>query len=333
MKGAPDIPAGAAGQRKGPMVGRREAVALRPDLEAAWDAADALFRVRIPRSWWDRIDHADPADPLALQALPDVRELVADADDQVDPVGDAARSPMPWVVHKHADRVLLVLTKRCHLDCRYCFRRTHRPGEGEDPTPDEWRALLDYAANSGAREVILSGGDPLALSDRRLFEALDRVRSVPVVRVHTRAPITAPERVTDGLIDGLRARQPVWVVVHCNHVRELSPAVDDALRRLVDAGVPVLNQSVLLRGVNDDVDALVALCEALVVRRVFPYYLHVTDRVAGNAHLRVDAARASALWEGLARRVSGLALPRCVVDGPDGKVDVMKVVFNGTRPG
>jgi lysine 2,3-aminomutase len=190
--------------------------------------------------------------------------------------------------------------------------------------------MLSYAADSGAREVILSGGDPLALSDRRLFEAIDRVRAVPVVRLHTRAPITRPDRVTDALVVGLQRRLPVWVVVHCNHVRELTPEVDAALARFVDAGLPVLNQSVLLRGVNDDVDTLVALCEGLVRRRVLPYYLHVTDRVAGNGWLRVGPERAAELHAALAARVSGLALPRCVMDAPDGsgKQDVMKVVFS-----
>ncbi len=312
-------PMGAPGQRRGPVVGRPEVLEARPELSEVWTAADALFPVRVTRSWWERINSQDPLDPLARQVLPDPEELRPNDQDLSDPVGDAACSPLPWVVHKYRDRVLLLLTKRCHLYCRYCFRREHVPGTTEDPTPVEWEAMFAYAVASGASEVILSGGDPLAIRDEQLFDAIDRLTPhIPVIRVHTRAPITRPDRVTASLVAGLRKRAPVWVVVHVNHPRELSPDVDVALSRLVDGGVPVLNQSVLLAGVNDDVDTLVELCEALVRRRVFPYYLHVTDRATGNAHLRVDEGRAKALWEGLRRRVSGLALPRCVVDPPDG---------------
>lgn len=297
-----------------PTLGRAEALRRFPELAEAWDAAAARFPVRLPRAW---IEGGHPA--LLRQALPSAEELAADPGDREDPVGDALRSPVPWVVHKHPDRVLLLLTKQCHLYCRYCFRRNHRPGEGEQPTPAEWERMLDYAARSGAREVILSGGDPLALPDRRLFEAMDRLRpEIPVIRVHTRAPVTWPQRVGEGLVRGLRERAPVWVVVHTNHPAELSTEVRVALGRLVDAGLPVLNQAVLLAGVNDDVDTLVALCEELVALRVFPYYLHHPDPAPGNAHFRVSVERGLALHEALRRRVSGLALPTYVEDPPDG---------------
>jgi lysine 2,3-aminomutase len=305
--------------RRGPVVGRPEVLEARPDLGPVWEPADAAFPVRVTRSWWDRIDLGVANDPLALQALPHPAELLPHADDLDDPVGDAACSPMPWVVHKYPDRVLLLLTKRCHLYCRYCFRRNHKPSEREDPTPEEWRAAVDYAAQSGATEVILSGGDPLAVRDTRLFEAIDALRGrVPTVRIHTRAPITRPSRVTPALVQGLASRGPVWMVVHCNHPQELSPEVDEALSRMVDAGLPVLNQAVLLRGVNDNVDTLVALSEALVQRRVFPYYLHHTDAARGNAHFRVSTKTGRGLYQGLRARVSGVALPRYVVDPPDG---------------
>lgn len=311
---------------RGPVVGRPEVLRERPDLAAVWQQADAAFPVRVTRSFWNRIDRSDPNDPLALQVLPDARELDVHPEDLDDPVGDAACSPVPWVVHKYQGRVLLLLTKRCHLYCRYCFRRNHRPSEREDPAPEELAAAIDYIRKVRPSELILSGGDPLAVRDSVLFETLDRVRDVvPVVRIHTRAPITRPDRVTDALVAGLRERAPVWVIVHCNHLRELSPEVDAALSRLVDGGIPVLNQSVLLKGVNDRVEVLAELCEGLVRRRVFPYYLHLTDRARGNAHLRVDADAAAVLWRGLQRRVSGLALPRLVVDPPEGtgKVDVL----------
>jgi lysine 2,3-aminomutase len=310
----------------GPMVGRPEVIAARPELARTWEAVDRLFPVRVTRSWWDRVDPTDPADPLARQVLPSPDELVAAPGDLIDPVGDAARSPVPWVVQKHPDRVLLLLTKRCHVYCRYCFRRTFSPEDAEDPSPEAWEEALAYATGCGAREAILSGGDPLAVRDDRLLGTIDRLRAggLRVIRLHTRAPITFPRRVTDDLVRGLAARAPVWVVVHVNHPRELAPDVDAALARLVDAGIPVLNQAVLLRGVNDDVDVLAGLCEALVERRIRPYYLHHTDAAAGNGAFRVDPARGLELVAALRRRVSGIAFPRYVVDPPDGsgKIDV-----------
>jgi lysine 2,3-aminomutase len=250
--------------------------------------------------------------------LPNPAELVVFEDDLADPVGDVAKSPLPWVVQKHPDRVLLLVTKRCAIYCRYCFRRNIEPGEGEDPTPEEWAAALEYARKSGAHEAILSGGDPLAVPDKRLFDAIDGLRPVPVIRIHTRIPIALPSRVTPALVEGLRARRPVWVVVHCNHPRELAPDVDDALMRLLDAGIPVLNQAVLLRGINDDVDVLTELSQRLVERGVVPYTLHHTDPAAGNAHFRVSPEEGIALHRKLRDRVSGVGLPRYVIDPPDG---------------
>lgn len=312
------------GKRQPRMVGREEVLASRPELEPAWSRADELFPVRITRSFWERMEVGDPRDPLALQVLPDPRELEPDPLDLLDPVGDEAKSPVPWVVRKYRDRVLLLLTKRCHLYCRYCFRRDHKPGEALDPTEQEWETALDYVRGSGAREVILSGGDPLAVPLHRLLRTIDALRpELPRVRIHTRAPITFPEAVTPELVAGLRARAPVWVVVHCNHPRELAPDVERALEMLVDGGVPVLNQTVLLAGVNDQPEVLAQLFDALVQRRVQPYYLHVTDRARGNGHLRVDLARAVAIYRELRTRLGGLALPRLVLDPPDGsgKVD------------
>lgn len=282
-----------------------------------WSTLAEAFPVGVPRGYVEGA--GDPGDPRLRTALPDPREAEVALGDLADPVGDAARSPLPWVVRKHEDRVLLLLTKRCHLYCRYCFRRNHEPGEAQDPTPEEWAAMLRYAANSGAREVILSGGDPLAVSDRRLFAAIDAVHPpVPVVRVHTRAPISYPARVTPGLVEGLRARAPVWVVVHANHPVELTPPVAAALARLVDAGLPVLNQSVLLAGVNDDAGVLAELSARLLELRVLPYYLHHPDAAAGNAHFRVSMARGVAIHRELRARTSGLGLPAYVVDPPDG---------------
>lgn len=299
-------------------MGRPEALERWPWLRGLdWPAVDAGFPVRIPRGYVEGA--VDPNDPRLRTVLPDGRELSAAPDDRADPVGDARQSPVAWGVRKHADRVLLLLTKRCHLYCRYCFRRNHAPGDTEDPTPEEWSALLAWAAGSGAREAILSGGDPLAIHDARLFEVIDALRrSVPVIRVHTRAPITYPQRITDALVRGLAARGPVWMLVHANHPDELTPEVVAALGRLVDAGLPVLNQAVLLAGINDDADVLAALSERLVAARVFPYYLHHPDHAAGNAHFRVDPARGVAIHRALRARTSGIGLPAYVIDLPDG---------------
>lgn len=302
--------------RLGRVVGRREALSRFPDLSRTlWDRADRVFPVRLTRSWLERITSAD--DPLARQVLPSEAELLPHPEDNTDPVGEGTVSPHPWLVRKHPDRVLFIVTRRCHLYCRYCFRRNHTGPE--DPSPAAVEAALDYIRQSGARELILSGGDPLAITDQKLFSIIDRARpSVPVIRIHTRAPITAPHRVTDDLVAGLRARAPVWVIVHCNHPQELSAEVRAGLTRFVDAGVPVLNQAVLLRGVNDDPSVLARLSEELVALRVFPYYLHHTDKAAGNAGFRVSIERGMAIYRALSARVSGVALPQYVIDRPDG---------------
>lgn len=300
-----------------------------------WGPASALFTVRVTGSFWQRIQHDNPDDPLARQVLPHADEL-HDPAGLDDPVGDSVCSPMPWVVHKYPDRVLLLLTKRCHLYCRYCFRRTFDPSEREDPTAAELHAAVRYARDSGAREVILSGGDPLATSDATLFGVIDALRpEIRSVRIHSRAPITRPSRVTPELALALAARRPLWVVVHCNHPRELAPDVDRALALLVDAGVPVLNQAVLLRGVNDDAQVLADLGWALVERGVKPYYLHHTDRVRGAGHFAVELDEGLAIYRAVRDRVSGVALPRYVIDPPDGsgKIDVEAFVAGHRRSG
>ena len=298
------------------VVARPEILRDRPHLAGVFSALDRLFTVRVTRSFFERFGKDDA---LSRQVIPDVRELISDGGDLPDPVGEKGKSPVPWVVQKHPDRVLLLMTKRCHLYCRYCFRRTHAPEGRMDPTDQAWERALDFATASGAREAILSGGDPLACRESRLFSTIDRLqKAVPVVRIHTRAPITAPDSVTDSLVRGLSRRRPLWVIVHANHPAELTPEVDRALDKLVSAGIPVLNQAVLLRGVNDDADVLGRLCEALVERSVFPYYLHHADSVAGNAHFRVDLLEGLRLHAELRRRVSGVALPSYVIDAPDG---------------
>lgn len=308
--------------RPGRMVGRHELRARFPEVDPeVWSQADASFPVRVTRSFYRRLRSSD--DPLARQALPRPAELVADPGDVPDPVGEGPLRLHPLVVQKHPDRALLLCTKRCHLYCRYCFRRDQ--DGAPDPGEAELTEALEVAQASGARELILSGGDPLSLSDARLRwllgEASTRFR---VLRVHSRAPVTAPWRITDELVALLAAHRPLWVVVHANHPDELAPDVDEALARLTGAGLPVLNQSVLLRGVNDDPAVLQALCEALVERSVKPYYLHHPDPVPGNAEFRLPLGEGWRIYAELRRRLSGVATPRYVIDPPDGsgKVDV-----------
>ncbi len=300
------------------MVRRDEVLEARPDLAEDWQAVDADFPVRVTRSFADRADLSDPTDPLAMQVLPDPRELVQDGLD--DPVGEKAHSPVPWVVRKYPDRVLLLLTKRCHLYCRYCFRRTHAPGDALDPDEGQLETALSWLAEqSDVREVILSGGDPLMLKDASLFGVVDQLRALDLrVRLHTRAPITFPERVTVDLARGL-AQRAVFTIVHCNHPRELAADVRAALGCLADHGVPLLDQTVLLRGVNDDPDVLVELFEALVRLRVRPYYLHHPDAVQGNAHFRVSLDRGRAIYAAVRDRLGGIAVPRYVLDPPSGE--------------
>lgn len=300
------------------MVGRPQVLAERPELAPVWDAVDASFPVRITRSFASRADLSDPTDPLAVQVVPDPREL--DAEGLADPVGEMAKTVAPWVIRKYRDRALFLVTKRCHLYCRYCFRRTHQPGEALDPTADEIDAAIAWMAEAdGLREVILSGGDPLVLRDEALLELIRRCADLGLrIRIHSRAPITYPRRVTPELARAL-AKARVWMIVHTNHVRELDADVDHALATLIDNGVPVLAQSVLLRGVNDDAGVLADLFEALVQRRVRPYYLHHPDAVEGNAHFRIDRERGLELMAAVRDRIGGIAVPRYIEDPPSGE--------------
>ncbi|MGC6509179.1 MAG: KamA family radical SAM protein [Myxococcota bacterium] len=318
-------------ERRGRIVGRREAIAAFPSLtEELWDKADQIFPVRITRSWFNRILHENG--PLYKQSFPDLNELISHPDDLENPVGELSKMPNPWVVQKHADRILLLTTKRCHFYCRYCFRRTH---DGPlDPSDSELEAALDFILSSDAQEVILSGGDPLACQPKRLKYILSKLREKPIIRIHTRAPITEPSAVNSQLIQTLKAHAPIWLVVHCNHPEELNEEVSRSLAALADSGIPLLNQSVLLKGVNDDPVILEQLSTALLNHRVFPYYLHHTDAVTGNSSFRVELERGVQIYNRLRTRVSGIACPRYVIDPPDGsgKIDVLTYVqrrYNG----
>jgi lysine 2,3-aminomutase len=280
------------------------------------------FSLAITEDMAALIDPADAADPIALQFVPDEAELDGRADETPDPIGDEAHTVAPGVVHRYADRVLLKPTHLCRVYCRFCFRRD-AVGDGEATLSeaDLDAAIAHIAARPEIFEVILTGGDPLVLSDRRLGLLLDRLEAIPhvdVVRIHSRVPTVDPARVSEATARGLRRRFATWMVVHVDHPREITPAAAAAIGRLVDAGVPVLSQTTLLAGVNDDAAVLEALFRALVRIRVKPYYLHHLDRAEGTARFRVPVARGRALVSALRGRVTGLAQPTYVLDVPGG---------------
>lgn len=293
---------------------------LDPALLPAARAAAARFPLRVPRGFVARMIRGDPNDPLLRQVLPLGAELEATPGFVADPVGDRAAQAAPGVLHKYHGRALLIVTGACAVHCRYCFRREYPYAEAH-ASVDEWRPALAYlAGDSSIREVILSGGDPLSLSDRRLgtlLAALDRIPHLERLRIHSRQPIVLPERVDDGLLDLLtRTRLHPVLVVHANHPHEIDAAVRAALVRLAAAGMTLLNQSVLLRGVNDSATILVELSETLFAARVLPYYLHRLDPVRGAAHFDVNEIEASAIMKTLRQRLPGYLVPRLVREQP-----------------
>ncbi|MCC7346973.1 MAG: lysine-2,3-aminomutase-like protein [Variibacter sp.] len=269
------------------------------------------------------IDPADPQDPIARQFVPAAAELRTTPQERADPIGDEAHSPLPGLVHRYPDRVLLKLVNVCAVYCRFCFRREMVGPGAAGLSPAQFAAALDYIrARPAIWEVILSGGDPLVLSARRIRTVMEQFARIPhlkVVRLHTRIPAVDPGRVTPALVRALRVRgQATYVVLHANHPRELTPAARAACARLVDAGIPMLSQTVLLRGVNDSVATLSELMRAFVECRIKPYYLHHADLAPGTAHLRTTVAEGQALMRALRGHVSGLCQPEYVLDIPGG---------------
>ncbi|MCL1525370.1 EF-P beta-lysylation protein EpmB [Xanthomonas nasturtii] len=289
------------------------------------DAAAAQFPLRVPRAFVARMRRGDLHDPLLRQVLPLDAELQPVPGFGLDAVGDAAARTAAGVIQKYRGRALLIATGSCAVHCRYCFRR-HFPYAEETAARDGWReAVAAIAADPGIDEVLLSGGDPLSLATPKLAELTDALAAIPHLkrlRIHSRLPIVLPERVDALLLAWLRSLPwPVAFVLHANHANEFDAAVDAAMRALRDTGAHLLNQAVLLRGVNDSVDALAALSERSFAAGVLPYYLHQLDRVAGVAHFEVDDARARALHTELATRLSGYLVPRLVreIPGDTGK--------------
>jgi len=286
------------------------------------DAVADRYAVAVTPHIASLIDPDDAADPIARQFVPDARELVPGAGELADPIGDDMHSPVKGIVHRHAGRLLLLPTLVCPVYCRFCFRRETVGPAGGVLTEGELNRAIGYIADhEEVSEVILSGGDPLTLSDRRLDEIvrrLDEIGHVETIRIHTRVPIAEPARISPALC-GLLARQtPVFVVVHCNHAREIVEPVAAAFRLLVGAGIPLLSQTVLLKGVNDDAETLSVLMRSLVRHRVKPYYLHHADLAPGTAHFRTTIAEGQALMRALRRLVTGPCMPSYVLDIPGG---------------
>jgi len=284
----------------------------------------ARYAVAITPAIADLIDPADPGDPLARQFVPDARELEERPEEASDPIGDLAHSPVEGVVHRYPDRVLLKLTHVCATYCRFCFRRetVGRPGQAMLSPGALATALTYIAARAEIWEVILSGGDPLVLSERRLRDVVARLAAmahVKVIRVHTRVPVVDPGRITPRLVRALKADgKATYVVLHANHARELTREARAACAELIDAGIPMLSQTVLLRGVNDDAKTLGDLMRLFVECRIKPYYLHHADLAPGTSHFRTTIAHGQDLMRALRGRYSGLCQPTYVLDIPGG---------------
>ena len=292
------------------------ALGLDPQTLAGADEAGRRFRLRVPRSFVARMRPGDPDDPLLRQVLPAASELVDEADYVADPIGERAARRTPALLQKYRGRALLITTSACAVHCRYCFRREF-PYEEQTADAPRWsEALAEIAADASLEEIILSGGDPFSLSNARLenlTRALAAIPHVRRIRVHTRQPVVLPSRVDEGLLQWLRTSTlPIVVVLHVNHPNELDAEVAAACARMRAAGVLLLNQSVLLAGINDHVEVLSALSRRLFDAGVLPYYLHALDRVRGAAHFAVSDERAQRLAGELAARLPGYLVPRLV---------------------
>ncbi|WP_454758612.1 lysine-2,3-aminomutase-like protein [Caulobacter segnis] len=301
-----------------------EAGLVPPERLPALEAVAARYAVAITPAMAELIDPTNDDDPIARQFIPSPEELIASPGEDGDPIGDDTHSPVDGIVHRYPDRVLLKPTHTCAVYCRFCFRREMVGPEGlSNLTPAQLDAAFAYiAGRPQIWEVIVTGGDPFVLSPRRLAELMDRLEAIPhvkIVRFHTRVPAVDPGAVTDDLVAALkRTTKTVYVALHANHVRELTPAARAACARIIDAGVPMLSQTVLLKGVNDDPAVLTELMRAFVETRIRPYYLHHHDYAPGTAHLRTTIAGGQAIMKALRGTVSGLAQPTYVLDIPGG---------------
>jgi lysine 2,3-aminomutase len=314
---------------------------IAPEQVAALDRVAQRYAISITPAMAELIDAGDHNDPIARQFVPSADELHITQDESADPIGDAVHEVVPGIVHRYPDRALLKITGLCPVYCRFCFRReTVGPGTEAMLGAEELEGAFNYIRRTPALwEIILTGGDPLILSPRRVAEVthkLAEIAHVKVLRWHTRVPVVAPDRITPDLVSALKSSgQAVYVALHCNHPRELTPAARDACARLVDGGIVLVSQTVLLKGVNDDVAILDALMRGFVENRIKPYYLHHGDRAQGTAGFRTTIAEGQTLMRELRGRLSGLAQPTYVLDLPGGygKMPVGPVYARRTADG
>lgn len=293
-----------------------ERLNLDPALLGPALAASADFALRVPEPYLSRMQPGNPHDPLLRQVLPVGEELLAQPGYELDPLGEQQTNARPGIIHKYHGRLLLIVSGGCAINCRYCFRR-HFPYEDNNLSTAEWQQALDYIrTDTSLNEVIYSGGDPLAANDRRLAWLTREIADITHIRrlrIHTRLPVVIPQRVTAGLIDAVcGTRLPVTLVLHCNHANEIDQHLGAAIRRLRAAGMTLLNQSVLLRGVNDQLHQQLELSESLGDHGVLPYYLHVLDHVKGAQHFHVDDQQAQLLVGQMLSRLPGFLVPRLV---------------------
>ena len=297
---------------------------ISPAQRAAIEGVAERYAIAISPAMAGLIDRADPNDPIARQFVPQAAELETTPEERDDPIGDLAHSPVEGIVHRYPDRVLLKAVHVCPVYCRFCFRREMVGPQGLGTLSAEAldRAFAYIADHPEIWEVILTGGDPLVLSPRRLTELMERLAAIDhvrIVRFHTRVPVVEPERIDEALIGALKASgKTTYVALHANHPRELTPTARTACARLVDSGIAMVSQSVLLKGVNDDPDTLAALMRAFVETRIKPYYLHHPDLAPGTSHFRLSLEEGRALVASLRGRISGLCQPTYVLDIPGG---------------
>ncbi len=284
--------------------------------------AGTKLAMSITPHFFNLIDRDDPDCPIRRQVIPRIEEGWNAPEEMADPCGEDSHMPVPGLVHRYPDRVLFLVTDRCASYCRYCTRSRVVSGVGEQHLETQWEPAFKYLEkHTEIRDVLLSGGDPLLFSDDRLDKILTRLRSIPhlqFIRIGSRIPIFLPQRITPELCAMLKKHHPLFISIHTNHPRELTTEVRDALARLADAGIPLGNQSVMLRGVNDSVEVQKALVQKLLMCRVKPYYLYQCDLITGSSHLRTPVAEGVAIIEGLRGHTTGYAIPQLVIDGPGG---------------
>ena len=284
--------------------------------------AGTKLAMAITPHFFNLIDRDDPNCPIRRQVIPRIEEGWNAPEEMADPCGEDSHMPVPGLVHRYPDRVLFLVTDRCASYCRYCTRSRVVSGVGEQHLETQWEMAFRYLEkHTEVRDVLLSGGDPLIFSDDKLDKILTRLRAIPhlqFIRIGSRIPIFLPQRITPELCAMLKKHHPLFISIHTNHPRELTSEVRDALGRLADAGIPLGNQSEMLRGVNDTVEIQKALVQKLLMCRVKPYYLYQCDLINGSSHLRTPVAEGVAIIEGLRGHTTGYAIPQFVIDGPGG---------------